>query len=86
MTGSIEANNGESIAQLARAGVGIASVRRFAVEDDRTAGRLVPLLEAYNPQDREPLHPLFVGGSTMPTRVRVFVDFLAERLGARGAG
>ncbi len=86
VTGQIEANNGESLAQLARAGVGIARVGRFAVEDDLAAGRLVPLLEAYNPQDREPLHALFVGGSTMPARVRVFVDFLAERLGARGTG
>ena len=51
------------------------------VADDLASGRLVPLLEAYNPQDREPLHALFVGGSTMPARVRVFVDFLAERIG-----
>jgi DNA-binding transcriptional LysR family regulator len=80
VTGTIEANNGESLAQLARVGVGIARVGRFAVEDDLAAGRLVPLLEAYNPQDREPLHALFVGGSTMPARVRAFVDFVAETL------
>lgn len=79
VTGSIEANNGESLAQLARAGVGIARVGRFAVEDDLASGALVPLLEAFNPQDREPLHALFVGGSTTPARVRVFVDFLVER-------
>jgi len=85
VTGQIEANTGESLAQLARAGVGIARVGRFAVEDDVVSGRLVPLLEAYNPQDREPLHALFVGGWTMPVRVRVrvFVDFLVERLGGR---
>jgi len=85
VTGQIEANNGESLAQLARAGVGIARVGRFAVEDDVVSGRLVPLLEAYNPQDREPLHALFVGGWTMPVRVRVFIDFLVERLGGRNA-
>ena len=83
VTGSIEANNGESLAQLARAGVGIARVGRFAVEDDLASGALVPLLEAFNPQDREPLHALFVGGSTTPARVRVFIDFLVERLAAR---
>lgn len=83
VTGSIEANNGESLAQLARAGVGIARVGRFAVEGDLASGVLVPLLEAFNPQDGEPLHALFVNGSTTPARVRVFVDFLVERLAAR---
>ena len=81
VTGTIEANSGEALAQLARGGVGIARVGRFAIEDDLATGLLVPLLEAYNPQDREPLHALFVGGSTMPARVRVFVDFLVERGG-----
>ncbi len=80
VTGSIEANNGESLAQLARAGIGVARVGRFAVIDDLASGALVPLLEPFNPQDREPLHALFVGGSAMPARVRVFVDVLVERL------
>lgn len=84
VTGSIEANNGESLAQLARAGIGVARVGRFAVVDDLASGALVPLLESFNPQDREPLHALFVGGTAMAARVRVFVDFLVARL-AEGA-
>ena len=48
--------------------------------DDLASGRLVPLLEAYNPDDREPIHAVFVGGPAMPARVRVFVDFLIEHL------
>ncbi len=83
VTGSIEANNGESLAQLARAGIGVARVGRFAVVDDLASGALVPLLEPFNPQDREPLHALFVGGTAMAARVRVFVDFLVERLAER---
>ncbi len=83
VTGAIEANSEESLAQLAVGGVGIARIGRFAVVDELANGRLVPLLEAFNPQDREPLHLLFVGGSTTPARVRVLVDFLAERLGDR---
>jgi DNA-binding transcriptional LysR family regulator len=80
VTGTIEANSGEALSQLAREGVGIARVGMFSVEEDIAAGRLVPLLEAYNPQDREAINALFVGGATMPARVRAFVDFLAERL------
>lgn len=85
VTGSIEANSGEALAQLARAGVGVARLGTFSVMDDLASGRLVPLLEAFNPQDREPLHLVFMGGSTMPARVRAVIDFLAERLG-REAG
>jgi len=82
--GNIEANNGETLVQLARQGVGIARVGSFHVVEDIAAGRLVALLEAFNPGDREDIHAVFVGGANTPTRVRVFVDFLVERLnGAR---
>lgn len=78
--GSIEANNGETLAQLATAGVGITRVGAFSVVERIAAGRLVPILEEYNPGDVEAIHAVFVGGANTPARVRVFVDFLAERL------
>ncbi|WP_426955451.1 LysR family transcriptional regulator [Muricoccus radiodurans] len=78
--GSIEANNGETLGQLAAAGVGIARVGAFSVAAEIASGRLVPILEAFNPGDVEAIHAVFVGGSNTPARVRVFVNFLAERL------
>jgi len=78
--GPVEANNGETLTQLARDGVGITRVGSFSAVDDIREGRLVPLLEAFNPGDREPIHAVFVGGANMPARVRVFVDYLTERL------
>lgn len=84
MKGNIEANSGETLAQLAVAGLGVTRVGDFSVAEEIAAGRLVPLLEAFNPGDVEPAHALFVGGANTPARVRVFVDFLAERLGAGG--
>ena len=78
--GSIEANNGETLGQLASAGVGVARVGRFSVAPELADGRLVPVLEAYNPGDVELIHAVFVGGASMPARVRAFVDFLAARL------
>lgn len=80
--GNIVANNGETLGQLAAAGVGVTRVGRFSVVSEITDGRLVPLLEDYNPGDVEVIHAVFVGGSTTPARVRVFVDFLVERLGS----
>lgn len=78
--GNIEANNGETLGQLALDGVGITRVGNFSVADALAAGRLVPVLEAFNPGDAEQIHAVFVGGANMPARVRVFVDFVAERL------
>jgi len=80
VSGNIEANNGETLGQLATAGVGVARVGKFSVADDITAGRLVPLLEPYNPGDVEQIHAVFVGGANTPARVRAFVDFLVSCL------
>jgi DNA-binding transcriptional LysR family regulator len=80
MRGSIEANNGETLGQLAAQGVGIARVGAFSVASDITSGALIPLLEDYNPGDIEQINAVFVGGPHLPARVRVFVDFLVEHL------
>ncbi|MBA1200666.1 LysR family transcriptional regulator [Pseudomonas capeferrum] len=78
VAGTIECSSGEALAQLARLGAGIARIGVFSVAEDLKSGRLVPLLEAYNPGDKEPIHAVFVGGPAMPARVRVFIDFLRE--------
>lgn len=78
--GTIEANNGETLAELAMLGVGIARVGAFSVREPIRAGRLVPLLEDYNPGDVEAVHAVFIGGAGLPTRTRVFLDFMVPRL------
>lgn len=78
VAGSIACSSGEALAQLARLGAGLARVGVFTVLDELERGTLVPLLEAFNPGDREPIHAVFVGGASMTARVRVFVDFLVE--------
>lgn len=51
------------------------------VREDIAAGRLIPVLEAYNPGDLEEVHAVYVGqGGYLPLRVRAFLDFLAERV------
>lgn len=78
--GNAEANNGETLGQLAADGVGVTRVGAFSVAEEVAAGRLVPLLEAFNPGDVERIHAVFAGGANTPARVRVFVDYLVERL------
>lgn len=80
VSGNIEANNGETLLQLVRQGVGIARLGSFHVDADVAAGRLIALLDAYNPGDTEDIHAVFVGGGSTPRRVRVFIDYLVEML------
>ena len=67
--------------QLVLNGVGLARLASFQVQTDITAGRLVPILEDYNPGDKETLHAVFLGqGGYLPTRIRAFLDFLVARI------
>ena len=78
--GGVETNSGETLVQLAELGVGIARVGTFHTVNEIRDGRLVEILEEFNPGDSEQIHAVFVGGANTPARVRVFVDFLASRL------
>ncbi|KZD22772.1 LysR family transcriptional regulator [Tardiphaga robiniae] len=78
-SGNALVSDGEAMQHLAVAGMGVARLARFHVEADIAAGRLVPVLEAFNPGDIEPIHAVFVGhGGQLPARVRAFLDYLVE--------
>jgi len=77
----VEANNGETVRQLALGGLGIARLGLFHIAEDLAAGRLLPLLGGYDAGEVEPISILFMGGPNLPGRVRAFVDFLVARLG-----
>lgn len=83
VSGNMTANNGETLVQLALDGLGITRVGNFHIDEQLADGSVVPLLQAFNPNDREAIHAVFIGGANMPARVRVLVDFLSEKL--RGA-
>jgi DNA-binding transcriptional LysR family regulator len=78
--GSVEANNGDTLNQLAAQGVGITRIGTIAIQDELQSGALIPILEEFNPGDVEEINAVFVGGAHTPVRVRCFVDFLVESL------
>ncbi|HEY0219995.1 MAG TPA: LysR family transcriptional regulator [Afipia sp.] len=79
--GNALVSDGEAMQRLAVAGAGLARLARFHVDDDIAAGRLVPVLENFNPGDREAIHAVFVGrGGQLPARVRAFLDYLVENV------
>jgi DNA-binding transcriptional LysR family regulator len=78
--GRVQASAGEALRHLAIGGAGLARLATFTVREDIAAGRLVPVLESYNPGDRESFYAVYLGQrGLLPSRVRVLLDFLAER-------
>jgi len=78
---SVRASDGEASRLLALGGAGLARLALFHVGPDIEAGRLVPVLEGFNPGDREDIHAVYVGqGGPLPARVHAFIDFLAEHI------
>ncbi|WP_048644823.1 LysR family transcriptional regulator [Nitratireductor soli] len=80
-TGRSLVSDGETMRLMALAGAGIARHARWHVGPDIAAGRLVPLLEEFNPGDEEAVHAVYVGqGKFLPARVRAFLDYLVEKV------
>src|SRR5258708_37429807 len=79
--GDVVTSDGEISRRLALAGQGVTRLSRFHIRPDIDAGRLVPVLEAYNPRGGEEVNVVYVGhGGRLPARVRAFIDFLAEEV------
>jgi DNA-binding transcriptional LysR family regulator len=79
--GALQTNNGETMRQLTLQGLGISRLGMFHVHDDIQRGDLVELLPQYNAGDVEEITLIFLNQKHVPPRVRVFIDFVVERVG-----
>lgn len=68
-----------AVATLARAGAGLVQTHRFIVQDDLARGTLVEVLQPFGGRAR-PFSLIYPASRHMPLRVRVFIDFLAEKV------
>jgi DNA-binding transcriptional LysR family regulator len=73
------ANNGDALAEAAARGLGVTLQPDFIVEPYLADGRLESVLEAFAAPSLG-VYALLPGTRHMPYRVRVLIDFLAERL------
>jgi DNA-binding transcriptional LysR family regulator len=80
IAGNLKASSGSIIRQWCLDGLGIGRVGRFHVEPDIEAGRLVVVLEDYNPEDIEEIHAVYAGHEHLAVRIRAFIEFLGARL------
>ena len=79
VSGNFVGNNGELLYLMALEGVGIMRLADFMVADDLAAGRLVPLLDAFDPRDAVPLYLVWPPQRFEPPRLRAFIDFMVEK-------
>lgn len=76
--GNVNANNAETLLQLAATGVGIIRLTDVIVGDGIRAGWLVPLLEDVHHREPLPLSAVYLPGKHKSPRVAAFVTFLVE--------
>jgi LysR family transcriptional regulator, transcriptional activator for dmlA len=74
--GRFQSNNTLSLREAASAGLGIANLPRYLVDDELTSGRLVPVLPGLVPLERS-VYALYAPAPFIPARVREFVKHLA---------
>jgi DNA-binding transcriptional LysR family regulator len=76
----IAASSGETLRHLALEGQGICCLSNFMTIDDINAGRLVPVLEAFNSGYRQPINAVFYRNSQLALRIQCFLDFIQAKL------
>ena len=74
-----QSNSSSAIRALALAGLGVAVLPDWLVQDDVRSGQLQRVLPEYA-LPKQPIHLVFPGSRHLPRKTRVFIDFLAEHL------
>lgn len=84
--GNVVVNSSEAVRDLILAGVGVGLVARYAVAEELRQGCLVALLPGWTPAGpfQQTAFAIWLPQVHLPPKIRVFVDFLAQRLGQKG--
>lgn len=75
--GGLRTNDAEHLRAAVLAGLGIGHNASWLYASELASGEVLPMLERFAP-DPFPIHAVTAAGRRMPSRVRVFVDFLAD--------
>ncbi|WP_431512281.1 LysR substrate-binding domain-containing protein [Variovorax sp. DAIF25] len=76
----LAASSGETLRQLALAGVGMVCLSDFMTAADRASGALVQVLARDTVDVRQPVNAVYYRNTQLSARITSFLDFLAERL------
>ena len=81
VAGRFRVNNGDALRQAALGGLGIAQLPTFIVGDDLRTGRLRRVLPDWEVAAEAAVHAVYPATRNLSPKVRVVIDFLAERFG-----
>jgi DNA-binding transcriptional LysR family regulator len=82
VSGRFRVNNGEALLEAALAGLGLAILPAFMSAPALADGRLTEVLPRWRPM-AQAIHAVYPHNRHLSAKVRLFVDFLAERLAPR---
>ena len=74
------ASSGEILRSLCLSGCGISCLSDFLVDNDTAEGKLIPLLSNHITDETFPFNAVYYSDKAVNLRLRVFLDFLAEKL------
>jgi DNA-binding transcriptional LysR family regulator len=79
--GNMRVGDGAALRQLVLADVGLGRLSLYHVQADIDAGRLVKVMESFNPHEMEPIHAVYLGkAGRLPARVRAVLDHLTAHV------
>ncbi len=78
VNGSFQSNNAVVLHQAALEGVGLFRAATFVVGPDIDAGRLIPVLQEYEPEADANIYAVYPTARHLSPKVRVFVDTMVE--------
>ncbi|MFT7577911.1 MAG: DNA-binding transcriptional LysR family regulator [Alphaproteobacteria bacterium] len=79
VSGTYWVNNSLALRSALLEGTGIALIPRDYIREDLDAGRLEPILGDWKPEPQA-LHMIYASTSHLPSRVRLFLDYVGQRL------
>jgi len=80
---AIASSSGETLRQMAVAGLGIACLSDFLTRQDRRDGRLVQLFARQTQEVRQPINAVYYRNTALAARITCFVDHVTQTLGQR---
>jgi DNA-binding transcriptional LysR family regulator len=83
VTGNLVSSSAETLRQATLSGQGVFLAPSFIAAEDLDAGRLVPLLKDYRP-DEFAIHAIYPHRNYLSAKVRCFIDLAAERFAKHG--
>ena len=82
ITPAIASSSGETLRQMALAGLGIVCLSDFMTQGDRRSGALVPLFPGQTLDVRQSIHAVYYRNTALAARITCFIDHVAEALAA----